>query len=137
MDNALTFKTGRVGLGVWDGNVLKLGCDDGCTTINIIKFIEFLKNLSKQTETPLNIRMENTWEILLKIYILRIFGTEPHELFTCHDVIIRKGILDSFLDTVLGDTEFLKKSNFSTEVFFVGKKQKNKCHYIMYCVYNI
>ena len=41
MDNALTFKTGRVGLGVWDGNVLKLGCDDGCTTINIIKFIEF------------------------------------------------------------------------------------------------
>ena len=41
-------------------NVVKLGCDDGCTTINIIKFIEFLKNLSKQTETPLNIRMENT-----------------------------------------------------------------------------
>ena len=30
---------GRDGLGVWDGNV-KLGCDDGCTTINIIKFIE-------------------------------------------------------------------------------------------------
>ena len=28
-------------LGVWDGNVVKLGCDDGCTTINIIKFIEF------------------------------------------------------------------------------------------------
>ena len=26
-------------LGVWDGNV-KLGCNDGCTTINIIKFIE-------------------------------------------------------------------------------------------------
>ena len=26
-------------LGVWDGNVLKLGYDDGCTTINIIKFI--------------------------------------------------------------------------------------------------
>ena len=24
-------------LGVWDGNVLKSGCDDGCTTINIIK----------------------------------------------------------------------------------------------------
>ena len=27
----------RDGLGVWDGNVLKSGCDDGCTTINIIK----------------------------------------------------------------------------------------------------
>ena len=31
---------GRDGLGIWDGNVLKLGCDDSCTTINIIKFIE-------------------------------------------------------------------------------------------------
>ena len=29
--------------GVWDGNVLKLGCDDGCTTINIITFIELFK----------------------------------------------------------------------------------------------
>ena len=29
---------GRDGLGVLDGNVLKLGCDDGCTSINIIKF---------------------------------------------------------------------------------------------------
>ena len=26
------------GLGTWDGNVLKLGCDDGHATINIIKF---------------------------------------------------------------------------------------------------
>ena len=28
-------------MGVWDGNVVKLGCDDGCTTLNIIKFIKF------------------------------------------------------------------------------------------------
>ena len=34
---------GRDGLGVWDGNAVKLGCDDCCTTINIIKFI-LLKN---------------------------------------------------------------------------------------------
>ena len=27
-------------LGVWDGNATKLGCDDRCTTINVIKFIE-------------------------------------------------------------------------------------------------
>ena len=27
-------------LGVWDGNAIKLkGCDDCCTTVNIIKFI--------------------------------------------------------------------------------------------------
>ena len=31
---------GGVDWGVWDGNVLKSGCDDGCTTINIIKFTE-------------------------------------------------------------------------------------------------
>ena len=30
----------RDGLWVWDGNVLKLGCDDSGLTINIIKFIE-------------------------------------------------------------------------------------------------
>ena len=27
------------GLGVWDGNAMKLGCDEYCTTINVIKFI--------------------------------------------------------------------------------------------------
>ena len=27
-------------LGVWDGNAIKLGCDDHCTTINAIKFIK-------------------------------------------------------------------------------------------------
>ena len=26
-------------LRVWDGNATKLGCDDCCTTINVIKFI--------------------------------------------------------------------------------------------------
>ena len=26
--------------GVWDGNAIKLGCDDHCTTINVIKFIK-------------------------------------------------------------------------------------------------
>ena len=34
---------GRDGLRVWDGNLLKLNCDDGCTTINIIKFTELKK----------------------------------------------------------------------------------------------
>ena len=28
------------GLGVWNGNSIKLGCDDCCTPINVIKFIE-------------------------------------------------------------------------------------------------
>ena len=30
-------------LGVWDGNAIKLGCDDHCTTINVIKFTELKK----------------------------------------------------------------------------------------------
>ena len=38
-----TVVVGRDGLGVWDGNVVKLGCDDGCTTVNIIKFTELRK----------------------------------------------------------------------------------------------
>ena len=41
---------GSDGLGVWDGNV-KSGCDDGCTTINVIKFIEFKK---KKIDAPQN-----------------------------------------------------------------------------------
>ena len=31
-------EAGRDGLGVWGGNVLRFCCDDGYTTINIIKF---------------------------------------------------------------------------------------------------
>ena len=27
-------------LGVWGGSAIKLGCDDHCTTTNIIKFIK-------------------------------------------------------------------------------------------------
>ena len=33
----------RDGLGVWDRNAVKLGCNDSCTTITITKFIEFKK----------------------------------------------------------------------------------------------
>ena len=28
---------GGHGLGVWDGNAIKFGCDDRCTAINVIK----------------------------------------------------------------------------------------------------
>ena len=41
------------GLGVWDGNVVKLGCGDGCTSINIIKFLE-LKNIFKTVKAHVN-----------------------------------------------------------------------------------
>ena len=34
---------GGDGLGVWDGNAIKLGCDDHCTTINVIKLIKIKK----------------------------------------------------------------------------------------------
>ena len=37
------FVAGRDRLWVWDRNVLKLGRNDGCITINIIKFIELNK----------------------------------------------------------------------------------------------
>ena len=36
---------GRDGLGVWHENVVKLGCDDGCTTINTTQFIELKKRI--------------------------------------------------------------------------------------------
>ena len=33
--------SGRHGLGVWDRNAIKLGCDDHCITRNVTQFIEF------------------------------------------------------------------------------------------------
>ena len=37
------FGVWRDAAGDWDGNAVILGCDDCCTTINVIKFIEQLK----------------------------------------------------------------------------------------------
>ena len=34
-------------LGVWVGNAIKFGCDDCCTTTNVIKFIETKKRKKK------------------------------------------------------------------------------------------
>ena len=34
---------GGMGWGVWDGNDIKLDCDDCCTTVNVMKFIELKK----------------------------------------------------------------------------------------------
>ena len=31
-------------LRVWDGNAIKFGCDDGCTTINVIKLVSDKNN---------------------------------------------------------------------------------------------
>ena len=38
---------GGEALGVWDGNAAKLGCDDCCTAINVVKFIEYFKRKNK------------------------------------------------------------------------------------------
>ena len=40
-----------MGWGVWDGYATKLGCDDHCTTIHVIKFIEFLKSTGLNTSS--------------------------------------------------------------------------------------
>ena len=42
---------GKVWTGVWDGNVLILGFDDGCSTINIIKFTELKKKEEGHLDT--------------------------------------------------------------------------------------
>ena len=44
-------KRDRLGVGdalrVWDGNAVKIGCDDCCTPINVIKFIKYLEKKKK------------------------------------------------------------------------------------------
>ena len=55
--------TGKDGLGVWDGNIVKLGCYDGCTVINIIKFIEFF--LEKKEVLPYVMTWMNLEDIMV------------------------------------------------------------------------
>ena len=43
---------GRDGLGVWDRNVVKLACDDGCITI---KFIEGVPSVAQWLVNPTSI----------------------------------------------------------------------------------
>ena len=38
---------GGEGLDVWDGNPIKLDCDDHCTTINVINSLSNKKRLKK------------------------------------------------------------------------------------------
>ena len=38
-------RLGGDGAGVWDGNAVKLGCDDCCTTVNGIQFIKLKKRI--------------------------------------------------------------------------------------------
>ena len=40
------------GLGVWYENATKLGSDDHCTTINVIKFIEKFNKKEENTPKP-------------------------------------------------------------------------------------
>ena len=46
------------GLGIWDGNAVKLDCDDHSTTVNIIKLTELkakkIKNKNKSTHKNQN-----------------------------------------------------------------------------------
>ena len=48
---------GRDRLGVWEGNVLKLGCDDGCATIIIIKFIELKRKKERKIHKHFSTQM--------------------------------------------------------------------------------
>ena len=49
-------------LGGWDGNAIKLSCDDCCTTINVIKFIELKNTLNEQRN-----KEKYKWQAIFKI----------------------------------------------------------------------
>ena len=60
------------GLGVCDGNAAKLGCDDCCTTKNVIKFNEFKKKIQPTAyfpvthEVSLSFTLLNDWKEIYK-----------------------------------------------------------------------
>ena len=43
------------GLGVWDGNAIKLGCDDHCTTINV------MNSLNNKKKNGIIIERASSW----------------------------------------------------------------------------
>ena len=56
-------------LRVRDGNAIKFGCDDCCTTINVIKFIEELK---RETATKFKKKKKGSTVFVHKISTLNI-----------------------------------------------------------------
>ena len=72
---------GRDGLGVWDGNVIKLGCDDCCATTNLIKFIE-LKEKEKRSEI-----VPRTWGEFFSISRIEKEKNNHGTTCTCHILI--------------------------------------------------
>ena len=41
-------------LGVWHGNAVKLSCDDHCTTINVMKLIQYFKKKKIRERTEID-----------------------------------------------------------------------------------
>ena len=65
-EKIMVSKWGRLGgdvLGVWDENAIKLGCDDHCTTINLMQLIkkDSGKLFEKVNQQPF-ILEKITWE---------------------------------------------------------------------------
>ena len=52
-------------LGVWDGNAIKSGQDDHCTTINVVKFID-LKKKKKEEDPHMEKQKEKNPKLRLK-----------------------------------------------------------------------
>ena len=53
-------QVGRWGdlLGIWDGSAIKLGCDDHCTTINVINSLSNLKKEIKPKTDDFQFRLK-------------------------------------------------------------------------------
>lgn len=49
----------------WDGNAVKLACDNHCTTLNVMKFIE-LKNKTLRLKSFINCSC--SWKLIRKVF---------------------------------------------------------------------
>ena len=60
-DCGKTYSFQRDGPGVWNENAVKLGCDDCCTSISVIKFTELKKSIWKTMQKRVINYMENKY----------------------------------------------------------------------------
>ena len=76
-------------LGVWDGNAIKLGCDDPCTTINVINSLSNNKKIYIHLGVPIVVQWKR-----IRLVTMRLWVGNPIKL-DCDDHCITINVINS------------------------------------------
>ena len=88
---------GGSSLEVWDGNAIKFGCDDHCTTINTVKFIEYFKKIQirsgrqKKKKKSIPIMAQHKWILLasMRMQVWSLVLLSGLRIWCCYELSCR------------------------------------------------